>query len=226
MARYFLPEVVSPTQRRLYGKPVGSGLRAWDYQVSSILYKDLGQRVPRQFLLMLEYFGSGLLIPLAFLLWAVPLGIVGAYFKAFCLNLLLGFFTDLAFVGALKGLVRRPRPNYNDAGDFILVVNVDRYSFPSGHASRAVFIAVLSSVWRLGPWWVRWLVWWAALATAMSRVLMGRHYFTDVVAGVVVGILNGLVVTKGTFGVGGSWISVGGSKRLFGRLVSSAVKLR
>lgn len=201
LSRQLLPEVMVPpssNQRKLFAiKPAGaSSVRAWDLQVSSILYKGLGQRIPRQFLLALEYFGSGLLIPLALVLWLFPLHLLGAKFRAFCLNLFLGFFTDLALVGALKSIVRRQRPNYNDDGDFVLVVSVDKYSFPSGHASRAVFIAVLVTVWKLGSLWMRLLVWWAALATAMSRVLMGRHYFLDVAAGVWVGVFNGIIMTK------------------------------
>jgi len=39
-------------------------------------------------------------------------------------------------VGSLKALVRRPRPLYNQSGDFVLVVAVDQYSFPSGHTAR------------------------------------------------------------------------------------------
>lgn len=201
LSRQLLPEVMVPpssTQRKLFAikHASASGVRAWDSQVSSILYKGLGQRIPRQCLLALEFCGSGLLIPLALILWLLPLHLLGAKFRAFCLNLFLGFFTDLALVGILKGTVRRLRPNYNDDGDFVLVVSVDKYSFPSGHASRAVFIAVLVTVWKLGPLWVRFLVWWAALATAMSRVLMGRHYFLDVAAGVWVGVFNGIIMTK------------------------------
>ena len=51
-------------------------------------------------------------------------------------NFLVAFVLDLILVGSLKSIFRRPRPIYNSRGDFILVVSVDKYSFPSGHASR------------------------------------------------------------------------------------------
>ena len=51
-------------------------------------------------------------------------------------NLALGLVLDIALVGAIKGMARRARPVYNHAGDFVVVVAVDQYSFPSGHASR------------------------------------------------------------------------------------------
>ncbi len=62
-------------------------------------------------------------------------------------NLLLGFVLDLILVGAIKGLFRRPRPVYNKEGDFVLVVSVDKFSFPSGHSSR--YAAARGSVWKL-----------------------------------------------------------------------------
>ncbi len=55
-------------------------------------------------------------------------------------NLALGLVADIALVGAVKGMVRRARPVYNHAGDFVVVVAVDQYSFPSGHASRHVAV--------------------------------------------------------------------------------------
>ncbi len=51
-------------------------------------------------------------------------------------NLVLGLLLDIVLVGTMKGLVRRARPVYNHAGDFVVVVAVDQFSFPSGHAAR------------------------------------------------------------------------------------------
>ena len=57
-------------------------------------------------------------------------------------TLLAAMLLDLATVAALKALVRRPRPPYNLPD--MLVVSVDRYSFPSGHASRSTVLAGLA----------------------------------------------------------------------------------
>ena len=57
-------------------------------------------------------------------------------------TLLAAMMLDLATVAALKALVRRPRPPYNLPD--MLVVSVDRYSFPSGHASRSTVLAGLA----------------------------------------------------------------------------------
>ena len=85
----------------------------------------------------LEHSGNGILwLLLAPLLWLyAPLSNFGRHMLA---NFFLGLWVDIALVGALKGIFRRPRPEYNISGDFVLVVAVDKYSFPSGHAARQV----------------------------------------------------------------------------------------
>ncbi|EIE23953.1 acid phosphatase/Vanadium-dependent haloperoxidase [Coccomyxa subellipsoidea C-169] len=104
--------------------------------------------------------------------------------------------------------MQRARPVYNNAGDFLLVVAVDSFSFPSGHAARAMFLALYALVWlQQGSqmaWAVPIIVW--GLATAFSRCLMGRHFLGDVLAGLLVGVLTTAVVTQGTFALGGLWI--------------------
>ena len=63
-------------------------------------------------------------------------------------NLLLGFILDLILVGTTKGLFRRPRPVYNKEGDFVLVVSVDKFSFPSGHSSRQALPLSVCSIYK------------------------------------------------------------------------------
>lgn len=113
----------------------GNAIVDLDIRLSSALYRDLGLKVPRPVFKLLENTGSGLLwLPLAPALLLAPSAPPALHTCA--ANLLLGLLVDIAFVGTLKGVFRRPRPSYNDAGDFLLVVAVDSYSFPSGHAAR------------------------------------------------------------------------------------------
>lgn len=172
------------------------GLQSFDYKVSYTIYRDLGRRLPRSSLLFLEHLGGPVLFPIVLFFGCFPNHYFSIRFRTFCLNLFLGFLTDLMLVGALKFLVRRPRPSYHDFGDYILVVDVDRYSFPSGHASRSIFVALLWLMWHLGHWWHQCIVLWWAAATSMSRVLLGRHYFLDVVAGSVIAMINLLIISK------------------------------
>ena len=97
---------------------------------------------------------------------------------------------DLALVGALKWAVKRRRPSYGRAPT-AYVVEVDRYSFPSGHASRAMAIGVGMYGGRSGA--VAWAVAWALLV-GVSRVAYGRPWPGDVAGGWAVGLAVALAV--------------------------------
>lgn len=86
----------------------------------------------------------------------------------------------------LKFLVRRPRPE-GDWGN--IYRQTDPHSFPSGHAARTAMLATLAI--GLGPaWFAAILVAWAPLVS-LARVAMGVHYFSDVAAGIGVGVFMG-----------------------------------
>lgn len=110
-----------------------------DTRVSVSLYRQIGSRVPRYVFKALEHTGSGLLwLPLAPAVFLAPS--TPPLLRTCAANLLVGLLTDIAIVGTLKGIVRRARPIYNNASDFLLVVAVDSFSFPSGHAARSDFL--------------------------------------------------------------------------------------
>lgn len=85
---------------------------------------------------------------------------------------------------AMKFLIKRRRPE----GDWGSVYrNTDPHSFPSGHAVRAVMLAVLA--WGLGLQPLAWILTiWAPLVS-LARVSLGVHYLWDVIAGWIFGIL-------------------------------------
>lgn len=104
----------------------------------------------------------------------------------------LAIFIDLIAVGALKVIVRRPRPFYNNM-DMKLAAPGDAYSFPSGHTSRAAMLAVifayLSSdiLYYIGFYL-------AAMTIGISRLMLGRHYCSDVVGGLLLGVIEGMTI--------------------------------
>jgi undecaprenyl-diphosphatase len=92
----------------------------------------------------------------------------------------------VALYKALKNRLVRERPYVGLAGIECSMAPLDRYSFPSGHTLHAVCFTVLA-VEHL-PLLAPLLVPFAALV-AVSRVVLGLHYPTDVLAGAALGAL-------------------------------------
>jgi presqualene diphosphate phosphatase len=164
------------------------GLGALDAAVSLRLHA-LFLLVPRLLLKALEVAGDGriwLPVPISLLLLSATPASSGEL-SPLLVGLVAGLVLDLVLVGLAKVVVRRPRPAYN-AADMYVAVAADHWSFPSGHSSRAFLVAAfLSGVGGLQhreP-----LFFWAA-ATSASRVLLGRHYVLDVVAGACLGVFE------------------------------------
>jgi len=78
----------------------------------------------------------------------------------------------------------RERPFIRHAGISQVGAPLDRYSFPSGHTLHAVSFAWQASVHfpELG-----WVLMPLAGLIAASRVVLGQHYPTDVIAGAILG---------------------------------------
>uniref|UniRef100_A0A8C6TCP6 Polyisoprenoid diphosphate/phosphate phosphohydrolase PLPP6 n=1 Tax=Neogobius melanostomus TaxID=47308 RepID=A0A8C6TCP6_9GOBI len=105
------------------------------------------------------------------------------------LNLLIGLLLDLMLVGIVKALVRRRRPSHNRM-DMFATFSVDRYSFPSGHSTRAAMCGrfVLTHLVLAAPLRVLVHLWVAIVG--LSRVMLGRHNVTDVVFGFWMGYVQ------------------------------------
>jgi len=112
-------------------------------------------------------------------LWAGVAGVLG------------GTTTGLVAV-ILKGLLGRPRPHLNAVDQFTWLTGNSAYqSFPSGHTTHCFGVAV--AVLLLAPRWG--LVFLSASAlVAWSRMYLGSHYLSDVLAGAALGTLGGAVL--------------------------------
>ena len=157
------------------------------------------------FLLWLQGMRSDLLTTL--MVWYTSLGDHGLLWLGATLLLLLGRKTRRAgIIGvlalalgalvtnvALKPLVERLRPFIADPNLLPLVPIDDMSSFPSGHTTAAFGAATgwflsLPDTWR----W-RWTLFLTAVLMGVSRMYVGVHYPTDVLAGAVVGIAAGFL---------------------------------
>jgi undecaprenyl-diphosphatase len=84
----------------------------------------------------------------------------------------------------LKRLFVRERPFITHAGIDRAGAPLDRYSFPSGHTLHAV-----SFTWQAGVHFpeLLWVLLPLAALIAASRVVLGLHYPSDVIAGAAIG---------------------------------------
>ncbi|ANB52808.1 phosphatase PAP2 family protein [Aeromonas veronii] len=93
---------------------------------------------------------------------------------------LLAFAIELPLYLLLKNSLKRQRP----VGLPVFITPSDRYSLPSGHTAAAFLMATILATGF--PLWAPLLFSWAALVGA-SRLLLGVHYLSDLVAGALLG---------------------------------------
>jgi len=144
-------------------------------------------------MLGITHMGDAEVLVVLALLAALGLMLANSVRNALCLLLIAGLAFGLT--EASKGLIRRPRP---DAAFTIRPLRTS-YSFPSGHAlqSAAIYGVIgLALVGRAPTTASRALIVLVALILplliAASRVYLGEHYLSDVLAGWTIGL--GLVL--------------------------------
>lgn len=112
------------------------------------------------------------------------------------------FFLLIPLVGSvinvgIKDIIDRSRPQVNQ------LIHYGGYSFPSGHSTIAalVFGSIILLVQRLSlPRYIKWILifilLFAILLVGISRIYIGVHYPSDVLAGFCLGFM---VITLGQF---------------------------
>ena len=93
----------------------------------------------------------------------------------------------LAFT-ALKRLSQRPRPCQIEPHCWSKVLPPDKFSFPSGHTMTAFSIALVVSYFYRS---LEGVLFFLALSIAVSRIVLGMHFLSDVLAGVIMGVALG-----------------------------------
>ena len=127
--------------------------------------------------------------------WLLGLALVwwlgGDFWRVRAQAMAIGILLTAILVMVIKFTVRRRRPE----GEWGKIYrNTDPHSFPSGHAARAVMLAVMAL--GLGPdWFAALLCAWAPLVV-LARVAMGLHYLSDVVAGALFGLAMGAITLR------------------------------
>ena len=98
------------------------------------------------------------------------------------------YLFQLAIVETIKYFFRRPRPKTNHTKS-IFGVKATSGSFPSGHSSNIFAAAyLLSNYYALEIQYVA-VLFAIAGAVSFSRIVLGKHYFLDVLGGTILGMI-------------------------------------
>ena len=118
--------------------------------------------------------------------------------------LVVMFLTVLAITGTLTSLIFKPmierfRPSLDPELMFLVdVVNGYRetsYSFMSGHAANSFGLATFAFLLiRNRIFTISIIIW--GLINSYSRIYLGVHYPGDIIAGIIVGVIAGMLVYK------------------------------
>ncbi len=104
------------------------------------------------------------------------------YDKRFAYRFMVVFLFTLGINDILKNIIQRPRPFSEGATS----IGEETYGFamPSAHSSNVGIMAFVLNE-RFGAWkkWVTPALFGVALLVMVSRVYLGQHYLTDVLAG-------------------------------------------
>ncbi len=106
----------------------------------------------------------------------------------------LSFLLCVGVAEVIKNLVMRPRPFLTIAELVPLVKPPHSYSFPSVHTVSSFSVSWILLWSRLGK--IRYAVFAFALLMAFSRLYVGVHYPSDVLAGILLALLGSALVWR------------------------------
>ena len=139
------------------------------------------QRLVQQFFAIVSRLGDGVLW--YSLIIALPF-IYGSAALSVSVQMALAGFFGLVAYKAIKHATGRQRPCNVEKAIQLGTAPLDHYSFPSGHTLHAVGFSTVALYSYPELAWV--LVPFASLVAA-SRIILGLHYPTDVLAGAAIG---------------------------------------
>ena len=173
--------------RMTVAKAVWNQIQSNDYRLMRRVHRWRAPRWFRILMILMTRMGDGWL-------W-YSLGLILLVYGGEHRFLAIGAATAAAFVGillfrALKKTSKRQRPCEIEPHCWSLILPPDKYSFPSGHTITAFAIAL-----SLGLFYpqLQGVLLAVALLIASSRIILGMHFLSDVLAGSAIGIALGTI---------------------------------
>ena len=99
---------------------------------------------------------------------------------------------NVAIMYGLKEAIKRPRPFTTYPDDIVLRQRTSGFSFPSGHTSCAFATATALTL-STKKWYVAVPAFTYAGFVGYSRMRLGAHYGSDVLAGIIIGVGSSLL---------------------------------
>lgn len=115
------------------------------------------------------------------------------YRKVGLILLIALLITSLIGEGILKNIVQRPRAFITYPDISIIINRPTSFSFPSGHTASS-FAAALVLGYYFKGW--RYIFYIFASLIAFSRLYLFVHYPSDIIAGILLGIICGLLTIR------------------------------
>jgi undecaprenyl-diphosphatase len=165
-------------------KPIVNSVTHWDNVFAAAIFALNSRKILSIAMPWISHTGNGYYYPAipALLLFVDPL-IAGEFFLAG----LFAFGIELPLYKWLKNRIRRDRPCEALSSVYQRIAPSDQFSFPSGHTAAAFVTATLLSYFF--PLIALPIFTWALLV-GFSRIYLGVHYPTDILAGIVVGLFS------------------------------------
>lgn len=155
----------------------------WDRSITLLFNRTLRWRTVSQFFRAISNLGNG---KIWYMLMAILVVRHGEYGIRAALHMGLTALVTLVVYKCVKGVTQRPRPGAVHNAVMQGTTALDEYSFPSGHTMHAVAFSIIAAAWfpALVP-----VLLMFTLLIAMSRIVLGLHYPTDVFLGAIFGLI-------------------------------------
>lgn len=156
-------------------------LDQFELDICLMLNRSCHRQALRRFFAIISRLGNGIFWYTLMLL--IPV-IYGWQAIVVSLHMFIVSFAGLMVYKVLKKRLVRERPFFTHPGILLGTAPLDKFSFPSGHTLHAVSFTIVATAYFpqlaiiLVPF---------ALLTAMSRIVLGLHYPSDVLAGAAIG---------------------------------------